>query len=333
MKNTFLSMLAFVLVLLCAVSAAASPLGGDEAKALYDQAMKYYYGGQRDDEKALALLTQAAELGSPRAMAKIGDMYYWGRGVSVDPALYKEWYRKAYSRFEQLARAGDTEAMVMAGDMLFNRYPSGAGTDFDEDRALSWYLKAAEAGSAKAMRRAGEFFERRAFFYDTDSQEEYGKAFEWYQKAALAGDANAMYRIGHMYEFGDYVAQDNEQAMKWYISAAEAGDPETFHHLGDMYHHGDSFLQHDWRYAEKWYLKAAQAGNTSAMWRLGMMYLYGDSYGDPEKETEPVDYEKAVYWLEKTLEYEENTDILADVFTDLYYARKYLSGEMSPEDE
>ena len=79
-------MLAFVLVLLCAVSAAASPLGGDEAKALYEQAMTYYYGGQRDDEKALALLTQAAELGSPEAMAKIGDMYYWGRGVSVDPA-------------------------------------------------------------------------------------------------------------------------------------------------------------------------------------------------------------------------------------------------------
>ncbi len=322
-------MLAFVLVLLCAVSAAASPLGGDEAKALYEQAMTYYYGGQRDDEKALALLTQAAELGSPEAMAKIGDMYFWGRGVSVDPALYKEWYRKAYSRFEQLARAGDTEAMVMAGDMLFDLYPSGAGIDFDEDRALSWYLKAAEEGSPKAMRMVGEVFQYRGY----ENKQDHQQAFSWYQRAAQSGDARAMYEIGWMYERGYYVAQDNEQAMKWYISAAEAGDSEAFHRLGEMYHHGESFLQHDWRYAEKWYLKAAQAGNTSAMWRLGMMYLYGDSYGDPGKEKEPVDYEKAVYWLEKTMEYEENTDILADVFTDLYYARKYLSGEMSPEDE
>ena len=319
------------LILLFALLSFAFAAFAEEADEIYTLAMAHYYGVgvKQDDQKAVALLEQAAELGQPDAMRKLGDCYRYSRGVDRSRELSELWYRKALACCEQAAQTGDANAMIKAGDVLRALSSYDYTLQDLKDQALAWYLKAAEAGSAEGMCLAGVWFEGRAFHSGDDAEKYYRAALEWYQEAAEAGSANALYRIGWLYENGYGAAQDNEQAMKYYILAAEAGDAAVCHHLGELYQMGYGFLAQDWRYAEKWYLKAAEAGNTSAMWRLGMMFGYGDSYDSGN----PVDYEKAVYWLQKTIDREENPDIRSDAVTDLYYVTQSMNASQPDRSE
>lgn len=61
--------------------------------------MTGYYGAiEKDYEKALAWLTQAAERGHDGAKVDIGTLYERGLGVRKDPQLAASWYRRAAER-------------------------------------------------------------------------------------------------------------------------------------------------------------------------------------------------------------------------------------------
>lgn len=55
-------------------------------------------GVLKNDEKALAWLTRAAQKGNVRAMTNLGAKYEKGEGVIQDYAVAMEWYRSAASR-------------------------------------------------------------------------------------------------------------------------------------------------------------------------------------------------------------------------------------------
>ena len=65
-------------------------------------------------EKALALLTQAAELGSSRSMFALGYAYEHGEGVDPDPAEAARWYERA----ALAGREDAAEALRTLGEQL-----------------------------------------------------------------------------------------------------------------------------------------------------------------------------------------------------------------------
>jgi TPR repeat protein len=98
-------------------------------------------------DRVVALLQQAAELGSPRAMREVGLVLQRGRGLKAAPEKSVDWLLRA-------ATEGDAIAMrevAMA-------YASGFGIPLSATKSTEWMKKAAEAGDVKAMRELSSAF-------------------------------------------------------------------------------------------------------------------------------------------------------------------------------
>ncbi|KIQ62042.1 hypothetical protein TR51_22890 [Kitasatospora griseola] len=92
--------------------------------------------------------------------------------------------------------------------------------DGDLVEALSWYRKAAEAGSEAALFQAADMLERNG---------DHDRAVHWYELAAHRGDTYAMRELGRLLgELGR-----SRESISWYRAAVRAGDrhalPEVVH--------------------------------------------------------------------------------------------------------
>lgn len=120
----------------------ASPCGNHPK---YTQAMEYLQSNVSHD-KALELLTQAAEEGNIKAQFALARMYNQGSGVAVDKNKAAYWYIKA-------AEAGYTPSYLI----VWSYYRDGKfGVEKDEVKAEYWRKKAVEA------RKSGLEFESYA---------------------------------------------------------------------------------------------------------------------------------------------------------------------------
>jgi TPR repeat protein len=101
--------------------------------------------GERDDARAadarhdyrleLRLLTSLAAAGNARGQAMLGDMYYFGAGVTEDYAEAARWYRMAAER-------GDPESQFNIRVM----YECGTGVPQDLAQARAWLTLSAVQG-------------------------------------------------------------------------------------------------------------------------------------------------------------------------------------------
>lgn len=85
----------------CNMASLQAPDNTEKAKK---EAEKYFQKGEKQKEKgeyseAFLLFEKAANLGHATAQRNLGEMYYYGHGVTQDT-------RKAYSLFEQSAKQG-----------------------------------------------------------------------------------------------------------------------------------------------------------------------------------------------------------------------------------
>jgi len=154
-------------------------------------------------------LLLAAWFGIAPARAEEGDLragvYAFGRGDY--PAALKE--------FRPLAEAGDAEAQVRLGVMLY----MGLGTPPDHAAGAAWFGKAAEQGHAKAQYLLGN-----AYFEGKGVPQDYGQAAAWYRKAAGQGLVEAQSILGTLYGRGLGVGQDLVKAHAYLSVAAARGD-------------------------------------------------------------------------------------------------------------
>jgi hypothetical protein len=97
-------------------------------------------------------------------------------------------------------------------------YANGDGVPEDAQKAVHWYTKAAEAGSAVAMFNIG------LTYYSGDGvPKDAQKAVHWFTKAAEAGYADAMVNLGIMYVKGDGVIADYVKAYAYCNVAVALG--------------------------------------------------------------------------------------------------------------
>ncbi len=113
----------------------------------------------------------------------------------------------------QKAIDGDLNIQCQFGAM----YQKGIGVKQDDSRAVYWYVKCAEQGSATCQVNL-------ARMYKLGVEENLKRAFFWYHKAAIQGVADAQFNIAFMYEQGTGgITQNSIEAMRWYRLASAQG--------------------------------------------------------------------------------------------------------------
>lgn len=108
------------------------------------------------------------------------------------------------------AEAGRAAAQLMAGNVHQLRK--------DHERALAWYLKAAEQGVAEAQFNLGQMYRK-----GLGTTAKPSVAAKWYRKAADQGNTGAMYNLAGMYLEGQGVPQSEAEARKLLQRAADLG--------------------------------------------------------------------------------------------------------------
>lgn len=208
-------------------------------------------------------------------------------------------YNTAFSYWEEAAKLGSEEAMMVVADYYF--YGHGVGKNFEQ--AAHWYEKVAETGDTTAMFNIGI-----CYINESDIQD-YDKAIEWITLAAENGHVKAQYNLGKLYLYGDgtivslnpnkgiewlSMASDNghndaaydiatflndsgekESAVEWYKKGAMSGNADAQHDLGVYYFNGWGGLEKDRETAASWYQRAANNGHEGAILKLAECYENG----------------------------------------------------------
>ena len=118
---------------------------------------------------------QAVERGHIRAQVRLGDIFFYGRGVKQDYGEAVKWYRKA-------AEQGDMEAQYR----LILCYLTGKGVEKNDDEAAEWCARAGEKDMVPAEFRIGEWY-----FYGCDSgiEQDFHEAAKWYHRVSVGEDS------------------------------------------------------------------------------------------------------------------------------------------------
>lgn len=170
-----------------------------------DQAEEAFKNG--DYAKVMELAREPAEQGDVLAQTLLGDLYFYGYGVTEDPKKAVKWYRKAAAK-----------GNVIAQNNIGFAYSEGRGLPEDYEKAVKWYRKAAEQGDATAQfNLAGMYREGEGVTRNNE------KAAEWNRKAAEQGHPKAQYNLGVDYKNGSTVPQNYEKAREWLQKSADQG--------------------------------------------------------------------------------------------------------------
>lgn len=204
---------------------------------------------------AFTRFRELARRGDPEAMGYVGAMFLRGEGTVAHPDSGIRWLREAaYER--------DSRAMTALG----SAYQNGEGVRHSLVRAREWYHKAVDEKQwPEAMRRLGAL---------DRSEQKNESALTWFQKAARAGSVDARIDAGQLYEQGQGTPRDPEAALCLYRTAADAGSVRGMVVMGGMYRDGIGVSQNYGR-AVKWYRRAARAGSPEAMQALGELHRDG----------------------------------------------------------
>ena len=212
MKNSSLGVIAMAV----AVTSCSSSVA--EADPLLAEAIDWYTGvaGHVDDNRARALLEEAAQDGDPISVMWIARVHSRGRmGFEQDEDRARTLAASVIAEIEAAADAGVTEAVFLMG----TAFDEGLGKEADPVRAAAWHRRAAEMDHVLGQHNLGNNYAA-----GRGVAEDPAAAVEWWTRAAERGDAITQLRLGEAYEGGRGVEADLETALAWYRRAAEAGN-------------------------------------------------------------------------------------------------------------
>jgi len=156
----------------------------------------------------------------------------------------------------------------------------------DEEKAVTWYRKAADQGFPRAQAALGF-----RYLNGEGVEENYAEADQWFEKAidglkksAKDGNPKDQYMLAQCYIAGRGVEDDIEEAKKWLGKAAKKGYAKAQSEYGVLFCSGKD--------AVKWIRKAAEQGYPQAQFLLGLRYASGDGVKDEDED-------KAVEWIRK----------------------------------
>ena len=241
---------------------------------------------QEDPEKiaeGVSMLEKAVEFGFPPALALYAHCYEVGHGVEANEGEAIRWYFEASQRGAQeatiwLGRAILTGKLVAPGNLekanwlqavadtgeiaayapLADLYMIGQGVRLDEERAFSYYKKAAQRGDAESQFKLFSLYKQ-----GKGARKNEEKARYWLEEAAKQGHGDACFRLGT-----DLLAEEKvEEAIAHLLRAADKDHPLVASLLGDIYSKQIGGLEK----AKYWYEKALEGGDFQMVDRLRLL--------------------------------------------------------------
>lgn len=226
----------------------------DNAQLALDGIAEYNSGmslfESEDYEEALSHFLAAAETGNIDAMSMVYRCWWFGASIERDDALKwiqkaaendnryamriaaiyiyaaKEEYGTAIELLKKAAEAGDTVSMDTLGDIyMYGKLYSaewGAvwdGIEIDQQEAVRWYTKAADAGYDVSMYNLAE-----CYFNGTGVQKSLESSLEWYRKAADAGNEEAMEAYNRLTNSNIYDTTSVSENYKDGLAAYSSGN-------------------------------------------------------------------------------------------------------------
>lgn len=145
----------------------------------------------------------------------------------IEDARQRNEPRQAASLATILADGGDARSQSTLGEIYRD---GGPGLEKDLERAVSWFMKAADQGDPVGLLQLG-------FLYvnGTGVSRDPSKGVSLIEKAAEEGLPEAQYVLSQAYQQGLGVAQDQERSIRWLVRAAEAGSPVAQASLAERY--------------------------------------------------------------------------------------------------
>ena len=185
--------------------------------------------------EVLELCAEAGE--SAAAMCIQGDYYYHGRkDVPRDKSRGQERYRRALGLLLPDAEAGDATAQYQTA--LCHEY----GIE-DMKGAREWYLKAADAGNAKAMFKTAWFAARRIGAEGMEIKEARELALRYAKVASDAGNPDGTALLAWLTYIDCGAGRDFEKAVPLIMGSVKGNSPLGKMLMGRMYMEGRSVEQ------------------------------------------------------------------------------------------
>ena len=255
-------------------------------------------------EKGKQWHEKSANAGWYGSMIRIGNQYkYGGSYYSKNEAETFKWYMKA-------ADVNPEGAYYVA-----DAYRYGTGVEKDYAKAIEWYQKAIQAGSASAVVSLGDMhYEGEGF--DKDAS----KALELYLQADKLYDkkgepyADLKVKIAGMYRRGDGTTKNLQRAEGFYRQALEiykkSSDNDSLFQIGLMYYYGYG-VEENYAEAVAWFQKATDADHYEAknflkaengdLAKIERLIMY---HGDGSQEYWGIEKnsDKVEYWRKRAIE-------------------------------
>ena len=213
-----------------------------DAIAQFNVARMFEY--DKKYEEAVEFYEKAAKQGHMTSQRKLGNYYFYGRGVRRNYTTAVQWYEKA-------AKQGDKEAQIDIAECYYD----GAGVAQNYLRAVKWYVVAANQGSSDAQYQLGYMYSE-----GLGVTRDYTESIRWYRKAADNGDADAIFCLANKYYNGQGVTQDYDKALELYHKAADKGVYQAMYVISECYTYGRG-VKKDLNQANYWKQKAKELEN------------------------------------------------------------------------
>ena len=264
----------------------------------------YYLWGvapvEVDYPQARYWFEQSTAQGEALAQYFMGEMYYYGLGVEVNIVKAMEYYRLSamqgvadaqfslgYCLIEENVNANEgvqwlqkavEQKHVDAAYMLARCYELEVGVAKNLEKALEYYLIAAENGDTDAAAQCGlYYYEGKAGLKDGE------KAFYWLDQACSDPDMDPyiVYLLGRCYEEGTGCQPDPYMAFAYYSNAGLKAQPEALNALGGCYMNGIG-VDVDEKMALEIYLLAAELEYAPAQRNVANCYMQGKGMDKPD---------------------------------------------------
>lgn len=270
-------LVSFVGSLILCVSLLQADVDGDlkKAREFYDQ---------KNYSEAINIWKPLAEQGNVEAQSWMGEVFYYGNGVSIDLSESEKWHLLA-------AKQGDKYSQKIMG--IINSNNKNYAT------AVDWFKSSAQQNDAFSQYSLCTLYNA-----GLGVPQDYKEAIKWCTKAAEQGILNAKVQLGVNYHAGQGVEKDYTKAMDWYLQAAKENSAWAIRNIGLLYHNGYG-VEQSYLKAREYYQKACDidknfgCSNKDALEKdpfaqYGMAYAYYKGENGAKQ-----DYSKAFEWFEK----------------------------------
>ena len=212
----------------------------------------------RGDKNFQALLSKAAEMGDPEAMAEYGfTLATTSRGAQSGKGL---------DMLERAARRGVLEGQVKLGRV----YLQGRLVPRDEERAYKLFGTAASKGSVEA-----KYFQAVCLSRGLGCKADPARAATLAKEAAEAGDSYGQLLYGTFLRDGIGTPQDSSAALNYFDLSAKQGNEYAKRLLSDLISKAGNLSPQAAESGVAIVQKAAEDGDAPAAYSLGRMYTEG----------------------------------------------------------